>query len=124
MNEESIFAHAMGIQDANERQIYLDQACQGNAALRSRLEVLISAAENEKGILDIDATATQVTVLGEQIRPFPTIAPNSVIDGRFRIIELIGEGGMGEVYVAEQIAPVRRKVALKLVKPDLTLKRC
>ena len=53
----------------------------------------------------------------------PTEAPGSSV-GRYKLLERIGEGGFGVVYMAEQHHPVRRRVALKVVKPGMTAARC
>ena len=57
-----------------------------------------------------------------RLRPLPTEGPGTVI-GPYKLLEQIGEGGMGVVYVAEQTQPVRRKVALKIIKPGMDTKQ-
>ncbi len=66
-------------------------------------------------------TATELVSSPANVNPSHTLTPGCVVDNRFRIIELIGEVD-GRVYFAEQIVPVRRKVALKLIKPGLDSK--
>jgi serine/threonine protein kinase/tetratricopeptide (TPR) repeat protein len=119
VNEESIFAAAFEKAPGAERQTYLEEACGDNAALRQRIEDLLEAAASERGMLD-NITAAVEMKNGNAARgsaSAPSLALGSLIAGRYRLLELIGEGGMGEVFVAEQIEPVRRKVALKLIKP-------
>jgi len=89
-----------------DRSAFLDEACDGDTALRSEVESLLEYHDGE------DATSRQVA--DSRGRMVGGGMPKTV--GNYRIIQLVGEGGMGEVYEAEQEHPVRRRVALKLIK--------
>ncbi len=112
---ESIFAATVGLASAAERAAYLDQACAGDAALRSHIDALLRAHERAGHLLDRPA----------QGDPKQTVAyisserPGTIIVGRYKLLEAIGEGGMGVVWMAEQTQPVQRKVALKVIKPGM-----
>jgi tetratricopeptide (TPR) repeat protein len=110
-NDESVFAEAFGIQDAAERAAFLDRACTGNPGLRRDVESLLAAyAAGE--FLEAPAPGVAVDESGLHEGPGTVIGP-------YRLVEQVGEGGMGLVFVAEQLYPVRRKVALKLIKPGM-----
>ncbi len=89
-----------------DRSAFLDEACGGDTALRSEVDSLLEYHDGE------DATSRQVA--DSHGRMVGAGMPKTV--GNYRIIQLVGEGGMGEVYEAEQEHPVRRRVALKLIK--------
>lgn len=120
MNEESLFAEALKHEPGSDRAAYLAAACGDDSALRERLENLLVADERASGLLDRPRANDPTTDSGST-NDFPgvPVAVGSVIAGRYRLLELIGEGGMGDVFVAEQTHPVRRKVALKLIKSGL-----
>ena len=105
MDEEALFAAALEKATTAERQAYLDEACGGDGALRKRVEQLLAADRQARGILELDPDAT-LPALGDR-----------VFAGRFKLNVKVGEGGMGEVWIADQIEPVRRRVALKVVRP-------
>jgi serine/threonine protein kinase len=115
---ESIFAAAVALATAAERAAYLDQVCAGDAALRGRVEALLRAHERAGHLLDRpvpggpDQTGAYV----------PRELLGTIIAGRYKLLEAIGEGDMGTVWVAEQTQPVRRKVALKLIKAGMDSK--
>ena len=94
---------------AQERAAFLDQACAGDAALRAEVESLREAHEKAGGFF-ADPTAEE-----RRTAALPSEAPGSVI-GRYKLLQLIGEGGFGVVYMAEQQHPIRRRVALKIIK--------
>jgi tetratricopeptide (TPR) repeat protein/serine/threonine protein kinase len=112
MNEESIFLEALHKHTPEERAAFLDAACASDAELRRSVELLLKAHEKAGDFLHADA------------RPSPTIgdpmreSAGSVI-GPYKLLQPIGEGGMGTVWMAEQTQPVQRKVALKLIKPGM-----
>src|SRR5262245_59067245 len=114
MTERSLFIQALEIPDSHERSALLDQACDGDAAMRARVERLLAAHAAAGGILDQPAVDSPPTDL---FRPL-TERPGTVI-GPYKLMEQIGEGGFGLVFVAEQHEPVRRKVALKVIKPGM-----
>ena len=111
--EESIFAQALDLESAAERAAYLDHACGANRQLRAEVEALLRANEKSGDLLDLPekpaATVDEVPV---------TEAPGTRI-GPYKLLEQIGEGGFGVVFMAEQSQPVRRKVALKVLKPGM-----
>jgi serine/threonine protein kinase len=112
---ESVFAGAVALENPAERVAYLDQACAADPALRARVNALLRAHERAGHLLDRPVAPELLTVdhvpAAEQ--------PGTVLAGRYKLLEGIGEGGMGAVWVAEQIEPVRRKVAIKLIKPGM-----
>ena len=111
---ESIFLAALEKGSAEERAAYLDQACGKDAELRLRVERLLSAHPKVGSFLQAPPPDQALTT----DEPAVTERPGTVI-GRYKLMEQIGEGGMGLVFVAEQQEPVRRKVALKVIKPGM-----
>ena len=109
---KAIFLEALDCKGADELMRFLEQACGTDAALRTRVEELLRAHQDAGAFL---GGAEKQDVTRDQ-----TIAesPGTVI-GPYKLIEQIGEGGMGLVFVAEQQCPVRRKVALKVIKPGM-----
>ncbi|MCZ2398791.1 MAG: serine/threonine-protein kinase [Phycisphaerae bacterium] len=107
---ERLFNAAIERPTPAERAAFLDGACGTDTALRRRLDALLLAhgsAGSFMGAPIIDADATVLSAAGE--RPGTMIGP-------YKLLQLIGEGGFGAVYMAEQEQPVRRKVALKIIK--------
>src|SRR5262245_55794321 len=112
-NIEAIFSGALEISSAEARAAYLDRACAADPELRRQVESLIDAHDRAGRFL------ASPTVSFESGSPEPV---GSTI-GPYKLREQIGEGGMGVVYVAEQAQPVRRKVALKIIKPGMDTKQ-
>jgi WD40 repeat protein len=115
MDEESLFAAALDKPTVAERRAFLDAACAGDVRLRQRVEQLL-AAEHANGILDRGQSAA---ALMGACRPESSLAAEQVFAGRFRLRRKLGEGSMGEVWLADQAEPVRRQVALKVIRPGL-----
>jgi serine/threonine protein kinase len=114
MTEESLFEQAVNLPPA-ERAALLDRECAGNPELRQRVEALLAADAKSNLTVDSPVDATESYVA-------PGESAGAVIAGRYTLVELIGEGGMGEVWVAKQSEPVKRKVALKLIKAGMDTK--
>jgi hypothetical protein len=112
--EEALFAAALEKPTPAERAAYLDGACGNDHVLRARIEALLAAHAASGGVLD--APPDSLTSTGGYL-PL-TEGPGTVI-GRYKLLQQIGEGGMGVVYMAEQQEPVRRKIALKIIKPGM-----
>jgi serine/threonine-protein kinase len=114
MKEREIFDAALAIADADERDAFLSQACDGDPVLKDHLRGLLEMQGKLGGFLE--APDSQPTMTNESLllaeRPSTAIGP-------YKLMEQIGEGGMGVVYVAEQNQPVRRRVALKVIKPGM-----
>jgi serine/threonine-protein kinase len=111
----SIFLAAIEKYSSEQWPVYLDGACGADRELRIRVEQLLKAHDDLGSIhIHIHPTPDPDATLD---RP-PAEGPGSVI-GPYKLREQIGEGGMGVVYVAEQTQPVRRKVALKIIKPGM-----
>jgi serine/threonine protein kinase/tetratricopeptide (TPR) repeat protein len=113
MKEEEIFHEALARNSPEERAAYLDQACAGDPALRASVEALLRANVGAGGFLD-QSGAISVESIDEPV----TERPGAVI-GPYKLLEQIGEGGFGVVFMAEQMQPIRRKVALKVLKPGM-----
>lgn len=119
---ESIFSQAVALDDPVRRGDFVEQACAGNDPLKNRVRRLLAANDRAESFMDEPATVLKL--------------PNGVIDGglhlvgeqpgdqvgRYRLGAHLGEGGMGTVFRAEQEEPVRRQVAVKIVKPGLDTK--
>jgi serine/threonine protein kinase len=95
--------------EPSERIAFLDQACAQNAELRAEVESLLAAHADADGLSDSPWAATTVTDPGGESK---TIGP-------YRLIQRLGVGGMGQVWLAEQTKPVRRRVALKLIRAGM-----
>jgi serine/threonine protein kinase len=116
LDEEEIFHVARKISDTEALSKYLDQICAGDQALRERVEALLDIHGREENFLkSLPESAATVDHTSLTERPGDTV-------GRYKLMEQIGEGGMGAVFVAEQERPIRRKVALKVIKPGMDSK--
>ena len=107
----TIFCAAMEMKSPAEVSRYLDKACGDDEALRHDVLTLLKSHEAGGRFLG----GVQNTVASENLQPHP----EGQQIGTYKLREKIGEGGMGEVYVAEQTEPVRRKVAIKVIKPGM-----
>jgi len=116
---KEIFADALEKANAAERAAYLAQACGNDAQLRQRVEALLRAHEKAGGFLEEPAAALpgKTIVLSTPL----TEKPGDHI-GPYKLLQQIGEGGCGVVYMAEQEQPIRRRVALKVIKLGMDTK--
>jgi len=118
MNESELFHAALKL-SAEVRPSFLEAACAGNKPMRDAVESLINAHFASGGPLDDErlsgTTSTNPDALVNALS-------GTVIAERYKLLEQIGEGGMGTVWLAEQLAPIRRKVAVKLVKAGVNSK--
>ena len=117
MDEESIFIAALEWKSQADRSAYLDKACAGDAQLRSNVEALLAAHDQAGNFLRCGYPASAVT--GNMPSDGETLG---TLIGPYKLLEQIGEGGFGIVYMADQQVPVRRRVALKIIKPGMDTK--
>src|SRR4051794_18735617 len=116
MSERDLFIAALNISDQAERSAWLDRECGAESALRQRIEVLLQAFEQAGSLLDNPVIAAQTRIGGDARGADTEVAPGAIgtVIGPYKLLQQIGEGGMGRVFMAEQTHPVRRKVALKI----------
>jgi serine/threonine protein kinase len=122
---KSLFLAASDLADPAQRAAYLGRECGGDAELRGRVEALLRA--NDASPLPAgapDATSAHAPIgQGEtQDDGDPTACVGSVLARKYKLIEEIGEGGMGSVYMAQQTEPVKRAVAVKVIKVGMDSK--
>jgi len=110
--EKSIFLHAAGLDAPAARAFYLDEACGADPAIRVRIEGLLAAHDR------LGANPPPTAGLGSTATPAGDAA-GAVLGGRYKLVEQIGEGGMGTVWMAQQTEPVKRLVAVKLIKAGM-----
>ena len=118
---KAIFLNAVDKADRVERAGYLDQACGADAELRRHVEALLAAHDAAGSFLAAPTADDEAATLAPRSAPFAATTEQSgqVIGGRYTLIQKLGEGGMGSVWVAEQTEPVKRRVALKMIRPGL-----
>jgi tRNA A-37 threonylcarbamoyl transferase component Bud32 len=128
---DATLAQALEKTDPSERAEFLDRACGGNADLRRRIETRLQAHDplgnsRESPTIDLDPEATIDVLVNSAGRHTQDQSPPrrpsegaALRIGQYKLLQQIGEGGMGAVYLAEQDRPVRRQVALKIIKPGM-----
>jgi WD40 repeat protein/serine/threonine protein kinase len=142
MTEETLFQEALARTPA-ERPAFLAQACAGQPELKAAVEELLAAHERSGNLLDESPANLRVTVVprsaegqasenneqspGGDVRSVRDTTnrgdshrdSSRIIAGRYELLDRLGEGGMGEVWAAKQTEPIRRKVAVKLIKAGM-----
>ena len=113
LDEREVFTSARRIDSPEARAAYLEQVCGGDRAFLKRVNALLHRFEDTSNFLE--SRSPDIAALDP---PLSAERPGTII-GRYKLLEEIGEGGMGMVYMAEQQEPVRRKVALKIIKPGM-----
>jgi serine/threonine protein kinase len=107
---ETILQSALDLPGPEERAAYLDEACAGDVALRDEVASLVTAHFADESFMTPLTDPLWSEARGE--------AEGDMID-RYKLLRPLGEGGFGTVYLAEQSAPVKRHVALKVIKPGM-----
>jgi eukaryotic-like serine/threonine-protein kinase len=121
--DEELFARAKDLGSVEERARLLAEACAGDAAQRRRIEGLLGIEQEALGFFE--AAVAERDGLDAAAPPAGALGPGSPLEGvgdrvgPFRLLKLIGEGGFARVFLAEQSEPVRREVALKILKPGM-----
>ena len=114
---EAIYNAALKKASEAERSAYLDAVCGDDNVLRNRVEALLKANKEAGSFLEIPDLDPNVTL---DVSPISE-TPGTVI-GRYKLLEQVGEGGFGVVYMAEQTKPINRRVALKIIKLGMDTK--
>jgi len=110
---KQVFLEAIEQHRSDQWSKYLDQACEKDPEMRHRVEILLQAHVADGSVLDHPAIGPAATV-----EHLVTEKPGAEI-GPYKLLQQIGEGGYGVVFMAEQEQPVRRRVALKVIKPGM-----
>ncbi|MBN1851889.1 MAG: serine/threonine protein kinase [Pirellulales bacterium] len=116
-NEQEIFQVAIEIPSADARAKYLSQVCNDDIALFDRLNALLLAHDERPEFLEAPPPGLDIT---EESNTTHDASGTQI--GPYKLLQQIGEGGFGVVYMAEQTEPIRRKVALKIIKPGMDMK--
>jgi serine/threonine protein kinase len=118
-----LFLKAMELRSFEERRALLDRDCGADGALRAEVEQLLEASDRAGNFLDRPAVEVGITTVaprpGDETAVAVGLESAGSEIGPYKLLQEIGEGGMGTVYMAEQTQPVRRKVALKVIKPGM-----
>src|SRR5262245_33020556 len=118
LDNESIFHAARGIADPDRRRGYVRDACDADPSRIALVEALLAAADAPDSLLDRPAGSGSDATLDHIV---PERSGTSI--GPYKLLEPIGEGGMGTVWMARQTEPVKRLVALKLIKAGMDSKQ-
>jgi hypothetical protein len=121
---KALFQAAIEIDDTSKRQAFLDREVGGDIELRARIDALLAAYYQSHSLLDqpfeVNTDPAERAII--QLGNADSALLDTVIAGRYKLRQRIGEGGMGAVYLAEQTQPVKRMVALKLIKAGMDSK--
>lgn len=115
---KELLHQAMQLPDA-DRSRFLEDHCQSDRTLRAEVESLLAAQEQIRESFLASSPAKRLGVACDEIAAGGALAEGQVFADRFLLLRKLGEGGMGQVWLAEQVAPVRRQVALKLIKAGM-----
>ena len=114
--EREVFFEAMEIENVAQRQLFLDQACQGDQKFRKKIDDLLLANASETEMLidqplfpSMSEDSPAMSQVGQSVSSGDHLGP-------YELTNLLGQGGMGEVWAAKQSAPIRRQVAIKLIR--------
>ena len=110
--DSSIFYAVLAVTGREDRRQLLDSLCAGDQKLRRQVEKLLAAHEDDSALKQLAAEAADLGEKMEDTRVGQTI-------GRYKLREKIGEGGFGLVYMADQLEPIQRRVALKVIKAGM-----
>jgi serine/threonine protein kinase/tetratricopeptide (TPR) repeat protein len=110
----AVFCEALDQETPQEQAAYLDRACEGKPGMRARVEALLRAHAEAGGFLQEASSHLAATV-----DELPVRERLGTVIGPYKLLQQIGEGGMGTVFMAEQTHPVKRTVALKIIKPGM-----
>jgi serine/threonine protein kinase len=116
-SERTIFIEALDRADPAERAAFLAGACGDDDDLRRRVERLLEAIDSAGTFMESPAAPVDLDAIAGS--PAPILEGPGTRIGPYKLLESIGEGGMGVVYMAEQAEPVRRRVAVKIIKPGM-----
>src|SRR5262245_45902877 len=114
-----IFLRALEVVPAPARRHFLDQECHGNPQLRAQVEHLLTASDSAADFLETPLSELAAVIETAQAEPSSGQELTGKALGHYKLQERIGEGGFGTVYMAEQQEPVRRRVAVKIIKPGM-----
>ena len=120
MNETELFARAILKSNRAERNAFLTEACRGDSALRRQLDALLDAYDDPDSYLA--APRDDQSPDDDTVDWSHSYGEGRMV-GPYKLLQRIGEGGMGMVYMAEQLQPVKRRVALKIIKPGMDSRR-
>src|SRR5262245_54092437 len=112
MSERDIFIAALQQQDPAQRQAFLDQACAGQPELRRQVDNLLRLHQGAGSFLENAAAGPPPTGAFQESEPAPAGEIPGTTIGPYKLVEPVGEGGMGTVWLAQQTEPVKRLVAV------------
>jgi hypothetical protein len=132
--EDAVFFTALNLSDLEQRRLFLDQACAGNMELRAAVDELLAAQGDAEHFFSKGASALSLppeeipAAIKEGISEEDIFKKTSLDEqigtkvGSYKLLQRLGEGGCGVVYMAEQEKPVRRRVAVKVIKLGMDTK--
>src|SRR5262245_18062872 len=118
MTEREVFEAALEL-PPQDRPAFLDAACRGEGALRQRLEALLGKHDQAGSFLEQPCQGALTTDSGHPGAGPLAGAAGQVLAGRYQLLEVMDEGGMGAVWLAQLHEPVKRRVAVKLIKEGM-----
>ena len=119
--DDEVFSRAIELTQPDQQDQYIEEVCVSDPGQKKRLLTLLRThrrMEQRGGISILERAAEQLNSLTTEMEPLP----GTLID-RYRLVEKLGEGGMGIVFAAEQVRPIQRLVALKLLRPGMSSQR-